>query len=464
MDVDPPGFEDGPSGAHEPFAEAHEPTPEPLVVDIPLPTPPPIVTTRTGRQLKVPKALQDFVPSSTNGLSTHIPRPARISKAVAARSPTPSHDCSPSPQLQSLECVEYETEPNEFGVFRVYSSLPSRDPEEDLTLSDLADSLNFGESDRPSTSRNTALGTDNNPDNPILGADNSNNTQGTNIYAPFENSTVFRLMKWHHASSSIKSAHELDRLVHDVLVQPDFNANHLQNFRFAREAQRLDEATNASDNPFGAQTQWKRSSVRIPLPREGTGFAAEEAAPTFEVEGILHRSLIEMIKAANLDPVASKYHYDPHKLFCRHPAQPSSPPASSQPSTPSTSPHVNEPPIEFEETRIHGEAYNSDSAIEEEEMLLGKDRNPEDPPDLPYKVTPIYISSDSTKVARFGAHYLWPIFIFFANFSKYFRARPSCFAAHHLAYIPNVCSSTRLILIFAHSMFPSSRSLSKTST
>ncbi len=117
MDVDHSEVEDG-------LLITRKSTPKPLAVEIPPPTPPPIVTTRTGHQLRVPKALQDFIPSSTNGLSMHIPRPTRKPKvAPPPRFPTSDH-LAPHLQPESPNPIEYATEPNQFGVFRVCSHIP----------------------------------------------------------------------------------------------------------------------------------------------------------------------------------------------------------------------------------------------------------------------------------------------------------------------------------------------------
>ena len=48
------------------------------------------------------------------------------------------------------------------------------------------------------------------------------------------------------------------------------------------------------------------------------------------------------------------------------------------------------------------------------------------------------VTSDSKHIGQFGAAALWPIYTFFGNQSKYDRAKPSQFAAHHTAYIPSV--------------------------
>jgi len=46
--------------------------------------------------------------------------------------------------------------------------------------------------------------------------------------------------------------------------------------------------------------------------------------------------------------------------------------------------------------------------------------------------------SDSTHLTSFGNTSLWPIYLYLGSLSKYTRAKPTSFAAHHLAYIPKV--------------------------
>ena len=53
-------------------------------------------------------------------------------------------------------------------------------------------------------------------------------------------------------------------------------------------------------------------------------------------------------------------------------------------------------------------------------------------------VATIMLWSDSTHLASFRNAALWPIYLFVGNQSKYACAKPSSFAAHHLAYIPKV--------------------------
>ncbi|KAJ7764935.1 hypothetical protein B0H16DRAFT_432430 [Mycena metata] len=46
--------------------------------------------------------------------------------------------------------------------------------------------------------------------------------------------------------------------------------------------------------------------------------------------------------------------------------------------------------------------------------------------------------SDSTHLANFGTAKAWPLYLYFANLSKYTRARPTSGACHHVAYFPSL--------------------------
>ena len=87
--------------------------------------------------------------------------------------------------------------------------------------------------------------------------------------------------------------------------------------------------------------------------------------------------------------------------------------------------------------RIYSELYTADAFIAEQEKIK---QQPQEPGcELETVVASIMLWSDSTHLTSFGNASLWPIYMFFGNLSKYIRAKPTSFAAHHLAYIPKVC-------------------------
>ena len=54
------------------------------------------------------------------------------------------------------------------------------------------------------------------------------------------NKTVDMLLNWQHDSSPGKSNEDLDTLVHDILLHPDFDLRELKSFNVAHENQKYD--------------------------------------------------------------------------------------------------------------------------------------------------------------------------------------------------------------------------------
>jgi hypothetical protein len=199
------------------------------------------------------------------------------------RNPTPAPVTPspiPSPSPPPPEPIVFETDPDEFGLYRTYTTFPSTDPEADQTLADISE---------------TPLG----PQQPNSPPSSwwkdfriAFHTVRENIYHPFRNATTFRLTNWFYSGSNTKTVAEMDSLVQDVLLKEDFNVNDLRDFSMARELQRLD--TPDGEAIFPAEAGWKESSVylRLPVNKEKPG---EKNAPKFEVGGVWHRNLLEVL-------------------------------------------------------------------------------------------------------------------------------------------------------------------------
>ena len=69
----------------------------------------------------------------------------------------------------------------------------------------------------------------------------SNESIQEKYYAPFSNPAAFCLMTWFHNSSTSKSLLDLDNLVKNVILAPDFEKQDLADFRASRELERLDK-------------------------------------------------------------------------------------------------------------------------------------------------------------------------------------------------------------------------------
>lgn len=424
---------------------------------------------RFGRQRKAPKRFDGFTPHALNSLPAHIPRPL-----PPPSSPSPPPDGPPEPSTVDPEELPsnweedsepsqsfVDTEPNGFGVFRRYFQVPASDPEDLVTLDTLCDSPELATPDDP------------NSGNPLRGFGTQVwDAVEKNIFAPFLNATVFRLMHWFYSGSNLKSVGELNRLVNDVLKADDFDLGDLADFNADRELKRLDAGSASS--PFTADDGWREASVKIAVPMEKKKYKSEDDAPRFTVPGLIYRPLLELIKSAYEDPIAAQYHFVPFKMYWKRPQMsqasadtPTSPAASPSPAphTPDASPAPDDAESDAswrpdtpssssshtsgsstsnqsnEYTQIYTDIFNSNAMLDEDARMRAQPRHPQDDDDLEYAIAPVLAYSDSTRLASFGTHSLHPIYLFIGSLSKYIRTKPNSFAAHHLAYIPSLPDS-----------------------
>jgi len=188
----------------------------------------------------------------------------------------------------------------------------------------------------------------------------------------------------------------------------------LSGFNAVTELRRLDDFAAQSSIAGGP---WKTGSVKIKIPctrANKPSFSVEADAPTFEVPNIQYRFLVDLLVSKVQDPASSEsFVYTPFtEWWC-----PSGGIAK---------------PI-----RIYGEAYSSDIAVQLFEEIKGIPP-PADHPQIESVIMLLLLGSDATHLASFGTASLWPLYVFFANMSKYDFSRPSEFAACHLAYLPKV--------------------------
>jgi hypothetical protein len=293
----------------------------------------------------------------------------------------------------------FDTEPDEFGLFRSYVSCPTYEPDEEIPLDSICDSEGFAVAKVNSDAWWSVFG-------PRSSSVESAN-QG--LFAPFLSATVFRLMSWFYGGSNVKSITELDKLVNDVILADDFDKAHLKGFNAARELKRLDEHEQRAE--FPSEDGWKEASVKIRLPAEKARHTSEGGAPEFEVNGVFYRPLTDVIISAFQEVTAETFHITPFRLYWQH---------------------SEDEPAE----RVITELYNSDAMIAEHQKIQAQRREPGCT--LETVVGAIMLWSDSTHLADFGTASLWPIYAYFGNQSKYTRGKPTSFAAHHIAYMPSV--------------------------
>ena len=229
---------------------------------------------------------------------------------------------------------------------------------------------------------------------------------------PLANDSEFGLVSWYYNSSKTKSLRDLDTLVHDVLLADNFKTEDLVGFSAQEAFSKLYDIKMSTSSVSGSSLKdgWFRESVSIRLPCDQVQ-CPEDEAPIYKVKGLLYRKPLEVIKAAYQEKRAEQYHLSPFKEFWK----------PSPDSTPE---------------RIYSELYNSNAFLLEHAKLRAE--HSQSRHGLEIVIAPIMVWSDATHLTNFGDASLWPIYFFFGSQSKYARAKPSEFAAHHLAYIPKV--------------------------
>lgn len=368
-----PEMEAGPSNQ-----AVREPSPPslPLQNAPPIHDSPPVISSRSGRQIRLPGRFMDYLPCSSTPES----------------SPSP-----PSPPVQPLRrLVKFKIIADDMGVYRVYPrypGIPKRNGLEAVT-------------DAPALQSSTDSGAKDSSASSDMSLDA--------LYSAFSHPTAGLLMAWQYSGGTNKTGAELDRLWTSHIQDPAFDPSVHTTFSHDQEKRRIEKYL-ATSNPFNAAHGWKRSSVKIPLPHEGSKYKSERDPniPCLTVDGVYHRDITDIIINTFQSKIASEtFHILPYEEYWK-------------------------PSDDSEPVRMFGEAYTSPAFIDAYREIHSLPRDPGD--ELEYIVSPLMFWSDATQLANFGDASLWPIYLFFANQSKYTRGRPTTDACHHIAYIPGVC-------------------------
>ncbi|KAF7424881.1 hypothetical protein PC9H_010192 [Pleurotus ostreatus] len=343
------------------------------------------------------KVLQDQRPT----MVPPIPSQLGLDNAPDAGAPT----ASPPPERMPHRIWNpFRSATNMFGLFREYMDQPTHDP------------ISLSPTDQPAGPQDKVL---HEIDTANLPPSLLNNLP---LYYPFSNSTAFGFLHWKWTGANSKSDIETAKLT-SFLRSDDFNQSDMKAFKIATETRRIDRYINGDldDGLLGPRSilphrgEWKESPVTITIP-DGKEHEKMEHLPKFEVLGLHHRSLTDIIRNTLSDTDKSRYfHYVPFKHHFQPPA-------------------VNgiEPPP----TRVYDEIYTSDAMIDAHKAL--QLQPPEPNCTLERVIAAVMLYSDSTHLASFGTASAWPIYMSFGNESKYVRCKPRTGSCHHLAYIPKL--------------------------
>ena len=210
------------------------------------------------------------------------------------------------------------------------------------------------------------------------------------------------MMCWQHTKSVTKSASEMDRLAHSLgdSMRDSFNIKDFTTFNTARENERIDSYIADPSSPFNEGEGWHQSLVKIRLPANKVK-TPEDQAPEFEVKGVWHRNIVDIIKTVYSDSTFSTLHATLFQHFWK--------------------PFKNSKP-----KHVHSEIYCSDSMLKADEEIQKLLRAPDNK--LERIVAPLMLWSDATHLANFGTASLWPFYLFFGSQSKYTHTKPMAYA------------------------------------
>ena len=360
---------------------------------------------RPTRSRRNPTRFRDYIPTSTvpTQIGRFLTRKQQLEAARARVDTTQSqHNLEPPSDGGSGEendpvTRQITTNPDSFGIFRKYLSLSSHNPDD----------------------INPFINTPSAPSGSILAAESigSNITISStrNDSDPLKNSknpTVDLLLSW-YSEGSTDGATSLDRLV-NCIRDPHFDISQLEGFT-AVNALRQFEKTHLSSEPGNTLEPgdgWKCGKVTIRVPCTGHK-QCEADAPEFTVDGVYYRDAAEVIAKELADPDSfANIHVRPFEEWWR-------PTEASDP------------------IRVYSEVYTSDAMLQLEKELEERSKATAGP-QLETFILSALLYSDSTNLAQFGHASLWPMYMFIGNTSKYMRAEPNSFSAHHIAYLPTV--------------------------
>ena len=298
---------------------------------------------------------------------------------------------SSSPPTQpSNYAIRFKTIPNEMGVFHIYPRYPSIPKWNTLnavsdtpTLQDMGSDLDSGLS----------------LDIPF-----------DKLYSVFSHPMAGLLMAWQYSGGMTKSADELDHLwmyIQDLALNPMVN----KIFSHNQEKKHIEKYLEDSSNPFKTTHGWQHSSVKIPLPHKHSKFSSEWGLnlPWLTVDSVYHCNITDIIISAFKGKDSSTYHIFLYKEYWK--------------------PSGNSEPI-----HLFGKAYSSPVFVEAYQEIHSLPHDPGDDPE--HVITLLIFWSNATQLMNFGDASLWPIYLYFANQSKYTHGKPTADACHHVAYIP----------------------------
>lgn len=347
---------------------------------------------RTNRQ--PPKRFRDILPAPLPSLppTTAIAVPAPYDPGFQPRQSTQSPPLS-SESIGYSVC-KFITPRNLFGLTRRFfdSNSQTYDPEDQVSLETLFDT--------PETSLELSI-----PQPVPISAQ---------LFHPYPNRTAFKLGEWFWNGGPNKSQAGFQDLI-KIIGDPEFKPADVRDVRWDS----IDKALAADEEGEWQEINsgWSTTPVTISVPyqqRRGIRSSPDASPRSYTIGDFHHRNLVSIVRE-KLTSRAPYFHFSPYELHWQ-------------------------PPGNVEPIRVQSELYTSPAFLDE---YCALQNTPGEPGcDLPRVIAGLMFSSDATQLTSFGNAKLWPLYMFFANESKYYRCRPSFHLCEHVAYFQTVSFSS----------------------
>lgn len=288
------------------------------------------------------------------------------------------------------------TDPDSFGVFQKYDSVPSHNPDD---VDPFEDNIPRQTSFAERIGSNLHISSASRDSNPL---------------ADSENPTCDLLLGW-WSQGSCDGVERLNQLV-ECLNSPYFDKSQLKDINIRKAIHQFEKRNGFSKSKatLVPGDGWKTGSINIRLPC-ATVKQREEDAPEFVVHGMLYRDPVAVITKELRDPDSfERIHLRPFEEWWK--------------------PSESNDPI-----RVYSDVYTSNAMLEADRRLR-ESQNMAAPfgPQLETFTVSVGLYSDSTNLTAFSNASLWPVYMFIGNESKYLHSKPNSFSAHHIAYLPTV--------------------------
>ncbi|KAF7293438.1 hypothetical protein MIND_01121200 [Mycena indigotica] len=352
------------------------------------------------RHRKAPARLNDAAPAPPPRVRRQ--QRANMSAVSMAPAPTPASTEPKAPRTY------IQTEPNAYGLYKVYPRRPTHDPDDGLTIVDLYQV-------------------------PLPTQSSLNE-----LLPPPEPCITSRK----RARVLLLALIDLSKTSFDPTQKPNRTASTYTISRFPFQPKKfLDDLDKKGIEPLGVNEKWIQGSVLLKLPCAGRK-QKEIDAPEFTITDIHYRPLLDPIREVLQGPLFKNFHttlrFDP--TF--DPNQSTSPDIPLDEHNPRLNGHgLPELPPHHEE--VFGEIYTSAAMLEAYHSI--PQPPPPQSPDDPIEsiVVALMEWSNATHLAQFGTASLWPCYTFFGNHPKAYRGKPSLNAGFHQAYFTTLPNSIR---------------------